>query len=70
MITISGGGNDAGLLDALNACVFVFAGIFSTLDCDKTLNKIQAFIDNSGFASSVDGLIDAAKSKLAPDGAM
>jgi hypothetical protein len=67
MITISAGGNDAGLTDALNDCVFTFKGLFSS-NCDKTLDNIQTFIDGGNFASSMDGLITAAKSKLALGG--
>ncbi len=69
MITISAGGNDAGLIDTLNNCVFTFKGFLSS-NCDKTLDNIQTFIDGGNFASSMDGLITAAKSKLAPGGTM
>jgi hypothetical protein len=44
MITISTKGNDAGLTDALNNCVFTFKGFLSS-NCDKTLDNIQTFID-------------------------
>lgn len=69
MITVSAGGNDASLMDALNDCVFTFKGLFGG-NCDQTLSKIQTFIDSSAFASSIDSLITAAKSKLAPGGTM
>lgn len=69
MITISAGGNDAGLIDALNDCVFTFKGFLSS-NCDKTLDKIQTFINGGNFASSMDGLITAAKSNLVPGGTM
>ena len=69
MITISAGGNDAGLIDALNDCVFTFKGLLGG-SCDTTLDNIQKVIDSSDFASSADGLISAAKSKLAPGGTM
>ena len=69
MITISAGGNDAGLIDALNDCVFTFKGLFSG-SCEQTLANIQQVIDSDEFSSSVDGLISAAMSKLAPGGTM
>ena len=69
MITISAGGNDASLIDALNNCVFTFKGFLSS-NCDKTLDNIQTFIDGGNFASSMDSLITAAKSNLASGGTM
>ena len=68
MITISAGGNDAGVIDALNDCVYTFK-VFSG-SCEQTLANIQQVIDSDGFSSSVDGLISAAMSKLAPGGTM
>ena len=70
MITISGGGNDAGLLEALNDCVFTFKTILFNGNCDQTLAKIQGVIDSNEFSSSADGLLRAAKAKLAPGGVM
>ena len=69
MITISAGGNDAQLVVALNDCVYTFKGLFSE-SCGATLDNIQTIVDSSGFSSSIDGLISAAKSKLAPGGTM
>ena len=69
MITISAGGNDAGLIDALNDCVFTFKGLLGG-SCDQTLDNIQKVIDSDSFASSADGLISAAKTKLAAGGTM
>ena len=69
MITISAGGNDAQLIVALNDCVFTFKGLFSG-SCGATLDNIQTIMDSAEFSSSIDGLISAAKSKLAPGGTM
>ena len=69
VITISAGGNDAKLINALNDCVFTFKGPFSN-SCDQTLDNIQTIIDGSDFSSGVDDLISEAKSKLAPGGTM
>lgn len=69
MITISAGGNDAQLIVALNDCVFIFKGLFSG-SCGATLDNIQTIIDSADFSSSIDSLISAAKSKLAPGGTM
>ena len=69
LITISAGGNDAGLVDVLNDCIYRFKGPFSG-DCDATLTKAQNVIAGKDLDSSFDGLIDAAKSKLAAGGTM
>ena len=69
MVTISAGGNDAQLIVALNDCVYTFKGLFSG-SCGATLDNIQTIIESAGFSSSIDGLISAAKSKLAPGGTM
>ena len=69
MITISAGGNDAGLIDVLNDCVYRFKGPFSG-KCDTTLSNVQSTIASSDLDSSLDGVINAAKSKLAPGGTM
>ena len=67
MISISAGGNDVGLIDALNDCVFTFKGLFSG-NCDRTLNDIQSVVNSKKFSDNVDALIRKAKLKLAPDG--
>ena len=69
LITISAGGNDAGLINVLNDCVYTFYGGFSS-NCDTTLAKSEQVIDSSDFAASLDGLISEAKSKLASGGLM
>lgn len=69
MITISAGGNDAGLIDVLNDCVYRFKGPFSG-DCDTTLTNVQNTIAGGDIDSSLDGVINAAKSKLASGGTM
>ena len=69
MITISAGGNDAGLINVLNDCIYTFYGGFSS-DCDKTLANSDQIIDSNDFATSLDGLINDAKSKLASNGNM
>ena len=69
MITISAGGTDAGLIDILNDCVYRFKGPFSR-NCDTTLSNVQNKIAGSDLDSSLDGVVNAAKSKLAPGGTM
>ena len=69
LITISAGGNDAGLIDVLNDCVYRFKGPFSG-DCDTTLENVQNTIAGDALDSSLDSLINAAKSKLAAGGTM
>lgn len=69
MITISAGGNDAGLVDVLNDCVYRFKGPFSGA-CDTTLTNVQNTIAGSDLDAKLDGLINAAKSKLSPRGTM
>lgn len=72
MITISAGGNDADLAGGLNACVFTWYLAFSYLftQCDDKLKEMQDTIDSNDFSSSLDRLVSAAKSKLAPGGIM
>ncbi|KAI9829474.1 MAG: hypothetical protein M1819_006294 [Sarea resinae] len=67
MITISSGGNDVGLVDDLNDCVFTFKGPLSG-DCEETLANTQDIIDSDDFSFGLDGLLNAAKDKLAPGG--
>ena len=69
ILMISAGGNDAGLVTALNDCVFTFKGLFSG-SCSQTLDNVQTVIDSDGFASSLDNLISTAKGKLASGGHM
>lgn len=69
MITISAGGNDAGLVEVLNDCVYKFKGPASG-DYDTTLTNVQSTIAGKDLDSSLDSLINAAKSKLAAGGTM
>ena len=69
MITISAGGNDAELMKGLNDCVFTFKGLLSG-NCMDTLNEIEGIINGDQLSSDIDGLISAAKSKLASGGTM
>ncbi|KAH0017849.1 hypothetical protein KCU78_g7397, partial [Aureobasidium melanogenum] len=67
MITISSGGNDAGLSSIVNACVYTYKAQLSG-DCTASLDKAQSTIESAGFASKLDELLSIAKSKLADNG--
>ncbi|KAL8902721.1 MAG: hypothetical protein Q9207_004433 [Kuettlingeria erythrocarpa] len=67
MITISTGGNDIGLVDILNHCIFQWnPSAFST--CNSYLKSAQETIDSDGFSNDLDALLDKAKGKLTADG--
>lgn len=63
---VSAGGNDIGLVDILNDCIFGWKVVgYSSDRCDKTLAKTQSLIDNE-LPGSLDNLLTAAKAKLTP----
>ena len=65
-MTVSAGGNDVGLVDILNDCIFGWkiAG-YSSSSCDKTLANTHSLIDNQ-LPTALDNLLTAAKAKLNP----
>lgn len=69
MITISSGGNDAGLSNIINDCVYTYKARFSG-DCTASLEKAQVIMESEEFASKLDELLGIAKSKLADNGTM
>jgi len=69
MITISSGGNDAGLTDIINDCVYTYKAALSG-DCTASLEKAQSIMESDEFASKLDELLSIAKSKLADNGTM
>lgn len=69
MITISSGGNDAGLSRIINDCVYTWRAMFSG-DCNNSLDKAQSVMESDKFTSNLDTLLDTAKSKLASNGTM
>jgi hypothetical protein len=54
----------------LNSCVYSFYGGLYHPDCEDVLQDAMDTITSGDFASSVDGLLDVAMSKLADDGKM
>ncbi len=65
-MTISAGGNDVGLVDILNDCIFGWKVVgYSSSGCDKTLANTQSLIDNE-LPGALDNLLTAAKAKLTP----
>ncbi|KAF2793294.1 SGNH hydrolase, partial [Melanomma pulvis-pyrius CBS 109.77] len=68
-IMISAGGNDAELVDILNQCVYQFFSPTNLLEwlAGKTPEKI---INDPAFTANIQKLIDEAKLKLNPDGAI
>lgn len=67
MITISSGGNDVGLVDILNHCIFQWnPSVFST--CSYYLTQAQKTIDSDDYAKNFDDLLNTAKAKLTDGG--
>lgn len=67
LITVSSGGNDVGLVDILNHCIFQWnPSIFSS--CSFYLTQAQTTIDSDDYAKSLDDLLNTAKAKLTDDG--
>lgn len=63
MITVSSGGNDVGLVDILNHCIFQRnPSFFSTYSYHLT--QAQNTIDSDDFAKNLDDLLNTAKAKL------
>lgn len=67
MITVSSGGNDVGLVDILNHCIFQWNPSFFS-SCDSYLTKAQKTIDSDDYAKNFDNLLNVAKAKLTADG--
>ncbi|KZF21133.1 SGNH hydrolase [Xylona heveae TC161] len=67
VITISGGGNDAGFAHVLNGCIYQWTyGTQKT--CDKNIQQASDTLNSAQFSESIDNLISLAKKKLSPDG--
>ena len=67
MITVSSGGNDVGLVDILNHCIFQWnPSLLSS--CDGFLKQAQTTIDSDDFAKSLENLLSTAKAKLTDGG--
>ena len=67
VITVSTGGNDVGLVDILDHCIFQWnPSVFST--CSYYLTIAQNMIDSDSYAKDLDSLLDTAKGKLTSDG--
>ncbi len=67
VITVSTGGNDVGLVDILDHCVFQWnPSVFST--CSYYLTAAQTIIDSDDYAKNLDSLLNTAKGKLTADG--
>jgi lysophospholipase L1-like esterase len=69
IITISSGGNDAGLSSIIQDCIYKFFP-FGTAGCIASLEKSQSTMESDQFASKLDELLNMAKSKLADNGTM
>ncbi|KAF2870443.1 SGNH hydrolase-type esterase domain-containing protein [Massariosphaeria phaeospora] len=70
VITISAGGNDVGLADILNHCIFQWLSTYPTVLCNAVqLTKTDGLIDTD-LPGNLDALLAAAKTKLTPGGTM
>jgi hypothetical protein len=63
-ITISSGGNDIGLIDLLNECIYTWRPVNG---CPKTITNAKAKIENE-LPNSLDSLYSAARGKLSDIG--
>jgi lysophospholipase L1-like esterase len=66
VITVSAGGNDVGLGDVLDACIFQWRH-GNSIRCEKTLNRSQELIDTV-LAPNTATLLDSLLTKLSPSG--
>ena len=65
-MTVSAGGNDIGLVDILNDCIFGWKTVgYSARNCGKTLADAQRLIDQI-LPGALDNLLTAAKAELTP----
>ncbi|KAH7091145.1 SGNH hydrolase-type esterase domain-containing protein [Paraphoma chrysanthemicola] len=63
LITLSSGGNDVGLVDILNACIYQWFASTGDKGCDEQLTKTEGLIKDT-LPGNYDALTAALKSKL------
>ncbi|PLB34373.1 SGNH/GDSL hydrolase family protein [Aspergillus candidus] len=67
LITISGGGNDLGFSNIVQGCIYQWA-VYSK--CDDALQKAEDVLGSSSLDSSVNAILDEAKSHLSSKGSI